>query len=521
MEEQILARPTNRNNQTAESWAWAEIEQGKVADFNVRCGTSELDPRVENEIAWADSCRRLSAPFLVKVLTNPAWRKQMPIAGVNIVGAHIQGDIDLQNARLDCALLVDRSRVAGNVILDHAQTNSTLGFINSIIAGSATAEQFRGALSLLLNGSQFNQAVQLRNAKLDGNVEMDGSTFDNALDAEAIQVGTDLLMRSTDQHKASFKDVSLMRAKVAGRANMEGATFDGDLNADSIEVGSHLLMDGITGTQPIALTFASVGGNLDLRGATLAELNLANASIAGSLFLGRPTESKMSIFWRTSQGQPGSLNLRNAHASTILDTKEAWPEPGYLHLDGFAFAHVGRSEEDLDDRRIDWWDGLFRRDREYSPTFYRQLSTALLASGDRTSADEIRFFGRVREREAERSWWRWIFDGFLQYVAGFGVGDYTFRVLYWVFGISFVGAVYLWTRVKAARIKGPMWCFGASLARLLPLIEINKEFSDFFDDPGRARLSGWQSFVFSVIGMAGWVLGAILIAAVSGLTQNP
>jgi hypothetical protein len=33
-------------------------------------------------------------------------------------------------------------------------------------------------------------------------------------------------------------------------------------------------------------------------------------------------------------------------------------------------------------------------------------------------------------------------------------------------------------------------------------------------------LTGWQSFVFSVTGIAGFVLGAIALAAVSGPTQS-
>jgi hypothetical protein len=55
----------------------------------------------------------------------------------------------------------------------------------------------------------------------------------------------------------------------------------------------------------------------------------------------------------------------------------------------------------------------------------------------------------------------------------------------------------------------------------LPVIEINKEFTDFFNDPKRERLTGWQSGIFSVIAIIGFVLGAVLVAAVSGLTQNP
>src|SRR5258708_9385874 len=83
------------------------------------------------------------------------------------------------------------------------------------------------------------------------------------------------------------------------------------------------------------------------------------------------------------------------------------------------------------------------------------------------------------------------------------------------------GGLYLWKYVPAARIRGPFWCFSASLARLFPVIEINKEFSDFFDDPNRTRLTARESLAFNVIGISGWVLGAILIAAISGLTQKP
>jgi hypothetical protein len=54
----------------------------------------------------------------------------------------------------------------------------------------------------------------------------------------------------------------------------------------------------------------------------------------------------------------------------------------------------------------------------------------------------------------------------------------------------------------------------------LPVIEINKEFTEFFNDPKRERLTGWQSFIFNAMGIVGYVLGAILVAAVSGLTQS-
>jgi len=57
-------------------------------------------------------------------------------------------------------------------------------------------------------------------------------------------------------------------------------------------------------------------------------------------------------------------------------------------------------------------------------------------------------------------------------------------------------------------------------ARAAARFLVNKEFTAFFDDPDRKRLTAWQSFIFSTISIVGWVLGLILLAAVSGVTQS-
>jgi len=50
---------------------------------------------------------------------------------------------------------------------------------------------------------------------------------------------------------------------------------------------------------------------------------------------------------------------------------------------------------------MDWWDNWARLDPKYSPAPYAQLAAALTSAGDRDAADEIRYYGRVRERETE------------------------------------------------------------------------------------------------------------------------
>ena len=94
-------------------------------------------------------------------------------------------------------------------------------------------------------------------------------------------------------------------------------------------------------------------------------------------------------------------------------------------------------------RGMQWWDEWARRDPIYNPASYEQVATLMLASGDRAAANEIRYLGQLRQRETETGWGATLSGGLLRGLAGFGIGDYTFRVLYWVFGISIVGAACL------------------------------------------------------------------------------
>jgi hypothetical protein len=454
------------------------------------------------------------------------------IAGyISMDGASFDGDLDAAGLQLGSSLYL-RSTAKNKatfkaVTLTGARVTGNVSIVGTTFDGDINADSLIVASFLLLRSEGPNKAsfkgISLSGAKVGGNVDMQGATLDGELDAGALQVGSSLYMRSISQYKASFKRVFLREANVAGSVDMDGATIDGNMVADRLQVGGALFMRGATVTKPLTLESGHIGTNLDMRRATLAGLDLSETSVVGDLVLGG-TKSGSAV-WQTKADDSNDLKLYNTRVANLMDAKDAWPKKPHLHLDGFAFAHLGGFEDDtgleMRNRPIQWWDEWIRTDPTYSPTPYEQLAAALIAAGDPDAADEIRFLGRVRQRQAETRWWPWVSDGILQYVAGFGIGKHKFRVLYWVIGISVAAAVYLWKRVPQAKLHGRIWCFGASLNRLLPIIEINKEFSDFFNDPERKRLTSWQSFVFSAIGIVGWVLGAILVAAVSGLTQKP
>jgi uncharacterized protein YjbI with pentapeptide repeats len=508
-------------------------DQNKATFQRVDLNNAQITGNLEMDGAAFDGDLNAQSLYVSgSLLMRSNDQNRATFQGMTLKSAKVAGNVAMNGATFEGNLVADGlyvggalfmgatfkevnltgARVTAGVIMDGAKFNGDLN--------AATLQVEAGLMMRSVDQKETTfKGVMLREAKITGDVAMDGATFEGNLVADGLYVGGVLFMRD----KATFKEVNLTGAKVINEVDMAGSTFNGYLNADRLEVGGALFMNDVIATKRVNMILANVRAALDLCGATLAELDLSGASVAGDLRLGG--KGLLSTVWRTQEGKPGKLSLRNARIANLMDARDAWPVKDHLQIDGFTFAHLGGFAGDtgpaMRGRGMEYWDDWIRRDPAYTPTPYEQLATAFVAAGDRPAADEIRFLGRVRQRETETGWWPWTFAGFLQYVAGFGIGDYTFRVLYWVIGISLAGAVYLWACVPRASTNGPIWCLGASLSRLLPVIEINKEFSDFFNDPKRRRLTGRQSFVFSAIGMVGWVLGAILVAAVAGLTQKP
>jgi hypothetical protein len=504
-------------------------------DLDHNCHNAHPAPEDDNDKAWREKCRAVSTRFLRDVLTRAPWREAVPFSGVQISGAMITGNLDLENALIVRAIKLADSRLEGDIVLRRAQTDSVLGLQQTFVKGDVEADSFQSKSDVLLRyGTRLHGNVAMRGAKIEGQLNLVGAIVDGNLNADSLTARNLFMYTENGDQKAHFGEIILRGARIGGQLSLDGATLDGKLDAESLTVGTDMFMrsDSEGGQASFAegnsLVFARIGASLDLRGAQFADLDLSGANVAGDLRLGT-SGSGQPIHWRRKDGQASKLVLRNAHVGNLSDEKNAWPERGYLTLEGFTFAHLGGFEgqtgTEMRERRMDWWDSWARLDAQYSATPYVQLVSALLDLGDRRDADEIRYLGRQRERE---TMWqkghvsRWLSLSVLWLLAGYGIGGYTFSVLEWVLLFTVAGAALLWFTVPAARDKhrGALWCFGASLSRMLPVVEINKEFADFFNDPHRARLKGWQSVAFSILAMLGWVLGGILVAAMAGLTQS-
>ena len=432
---------------------------------------------------------------------------------VNLTGAKIKGTLDMSGADFGGTLQGETLRVDGNLLMQSDQWRAS-SFKTVDISGATVAR------NLSLIGASFDGPLYAGSLKVGGNLGM------GSLTAEKLEDFT-RLTGSPSGYKASkakFKQVLLMGSKVEGYILIPDASFDGPVDASFLQAGSDIDMHDSRFADQVGMGLAHIGGSLDLSGAGLAGLDLSGASIAADLKLGGAHDSALC---KENDCKPGALDLRNAHIGGRMETRNDWPAKGQLLLEGLTFGRLGGIDGDTGPQRRDqeakWWDNWARRDPHYSPSTYAQLAAAFTNSGDRDAADDIRYLRRQREREMaceEGRLGSCILQTVLGSVAGYGVGSYTFKVIPWVLAFWLAGVALLWWTVPAAKNRGAIWCSCASLAQLLPVIPINKELTDFFNDPERKNLKGWQVFVFSALGVVGLALGAILLIAVSGLTHN-
>lgn len=107
----------------------------------------------------------------------------------------------------------------------------------------------------------------------------------------------------------------------------------------------------------------------------------------------------------------------------------------------------------------------------------------------------------------------------LNWTIGYGLGGRYFRVLWWVFGLTLLGAVLLNLASVPLRGSGLQFIF-LSLDELLPIITLDKAHEAILTRGSTPRPPEWLLAYFYVHKIAGWVLGSFLVAGLAGLTQR-
>ena len=457
--------------------------------------------------------------------------RESKFAVVNLQGARIGGQIDMSDSVFIGPLVMNAASVASHLILHDATfgESSSASLLGATIGGTLDVERATlrtdinldaatiGADLLMKNGN-FS-LVNLRGVRVSGQIAMVASRFHDLLVMDGAEVGSGLLMRGSE-----FSEVMMKAAKVNDQLDMVGSKFNGKVNLDATTVITDLFMRKATMAKQAKFIFLRVGSNLDIRGATLGELDLSGAQVKGELRLGALEND--NVEWKVHMDDAGEctnpkLLLRNTSVGTLDDDENAWPSKLKRELEGFTYGRLGgfeRSEETSPyARRSEWYIEWLARDSSYSPQPYQHLASVMMAAGREGMAHDVLVARHERERSLygplELSWWGM---SALKIFIGYGYGWRYFLVLPWVIVFVACGTGLLYV-TKSNRSERRQWSFldtvFYSLDMLLPIIRLNEQhYSD-------VQLQGVTKYYFYGHQIFGYLLVFFLLAGLSGLTK--
>jgi len=568
-----------------ERWVWERIAAGEPADLNARdrehdADFKDLDPG--KAAGWTEQ-RRLRVRFLQTILTQQAYAEATPHGGVRILGALVDdAPLDLEYARLQRLFWLEQSRVLVDVKGRNLRIDGALSLEASFVAGGIDLRQSETRENLHLNLGKFHSDVDLGAASIGTNLVMNDSTFKEKINLNGatvngsavlsggstfkgeVDLGAASISSSLDLIGSIFeKRVSLNRVTVNGAAFLSGgAIFKAEVDLTGASIGSNLEMAGSTFEERVKLYRATVNGSAFLsRGATFnAQVNLMSARIGSDLeFSDANINDEVDLggcqiagmFLLGSSWQPAArwevgaaLVLRNTHVGALQDwwrdeSDNSWPK--VLQLEGFTYDRLGSTlgdgeEADMMARPVASYLQWLGRDPSSSPQRYEQLARFFRQAGEPRKANDILYEARERRRRRtlstvddhgkakKRGWLEGMGLWMLRATVGYGLGRRYFRVLWWVGGLSLLGMALL---IDFGQHCLPGWpaLFFASLDQLLPIITLDKAhdaliFGNASANPPIEPQRDWLRYIFYFYKVIGWGLGSFIVAGLAGLTQR-
>jgi hypothetical protein len=545
----LLAQASAATPTPTEQWLLNEAKSNDgVIDFDSRCTSPSFSKDPKNENVSKDPCRQIRATYLTKLITG----SDVPAAGLYLTGASIEGDIDLSNTALAHTLSFTRSRIQGDLDLTFTQVHGNLVINNSAVVGNvfltlakvdgyvyfgnSSFSQEIGAnglnvVNLILTNAVVKGTISLISAQLSHELNMEGSTFEGKINANRMHVADSVYMRNGAtfcginlQNSVIGGVLELMKADVKSDVILQGSVIGGDLLVDNSKFRKEFIGDGITVSKRFLARHTIFEGAVTLDRSKLGLLDFSNEKSPEKILVGNVDQETRTLLecgpddtgWYKKQGTEFvNLSVRDVQAGVLDSDLTVWPKG--LDLARFRYGSLGATVATL---TMDEWLAWIGKNHVFDPDPYIHLAAVLNASGRRDDADLLQLNLRDAETRKASGMRKWLLLYPLSVLSGYGIGIYTFRVLYWIVGFGLIGIFALMYFSQKARDKGIVWCGLASLSRLLPIIELNKEFTDFFNDPDRDRFGKGLLLFFSGYAIIGAVLAGLVVAALSGLTQH-
>lgn len=246
--EQELARWTQ-----CQKWVWHCVRNGKEANLFAKVcmhprgdaaeklrKASRFEPFI-NPVKYETS-NALTDDFLIALLTDPIYVKQIRPVGIRIVGAYFKDAVNLENVSTNVNIVLDMTMArkglrmtnfesAKNVSLDGSNIQGTLRLMRSRIAGSLFME--RAALDVVdLNDADIGSSVEATGALFNGELRFNRAKIDGKVILTQARLTT---VMAWNAHVGSALEMRLADVRVG--VDLSGATVDGDVHLADVTFG--------------------------------------------------------------------------------------------------------------------------------------------------------------------------------------------------------------------------------------------------------------------------------------------
>lgn len=292
----------------------------------------------------------------------------VPLRGrrLHVIGAWIEGRLDLGGLDLPGSLWFYRCRFDAPVLLDGAHVRGDLTFggcqLPALFAEGSTVDG-----DLVLNaGCVVERELRLRRAQVGGDLDIaradltggPAGSARRALLGDGLRVAGDLRLHDGTE---VLGDVRLVGARIEGDLLLSGR-FSGNavdetqrdtaLRLDRLQLGGTLRLDaGFGAAGGVSLVRAQIGGDLDATGAGFDRLGDGTWGDAAPLRLDRARIDGALVLRQLQEPLLGA-SFAGAKVGALADDATTWGDR--LELDGFAYSRFGDGAP-LDTRfRVDW-----------------------------------------------------------------------------------------------------------------------------------------------------------------------
>ncbi|WP_146085965.1 pentapeptide repeat-containing protein [Rathayibacter sp. AY1D5] len=502
--------------------------------------------------------RRIRGELLRLLLTAPGELGEPSPVAVRLRGARITGSLNVGDRSIICPLALEECAFDRPLILTKARA-SNISLRGSKMRGlSARHIVMSGALNLA-EGFECRGQVNLFGARM-ARVEAVGGRFINpngkSLNGNYLHV----------EGFASFEDtiikgvVQLIGATVNGQLDFTGARvesaaeFSIELDSASIHggiefqnatVNGGIWLVGLVSRGELAFHEASILAPglraIDASSADLGAVILSDATIVGEVKIAGSrlrvldcTDTTLKNEGKTCLDLDGStvsgpvhalfkeisgrLDLTNATMETYRDTQSSWPTSAQLI--GVSIGRL-RGDEEADGAnrdalrsRLEW----IKLDDRYHPEKYAAVADAYRNVGRGTFATQVLMAGKREAAVSTKGPGKIMalpLSLLLRVTVGYGYR--LERALGWLLSLIVLGSLLIdaankFGLFRAKESNPPFNSVLFAIDLLFPVVSLGQ--ADAF------IACGWVQWLTATMSLLGWLLGAIVVAALAGLLQR-